>query len=115
MGATGDRAVPLLEVKDLSTVFETPGGNLAAVQRVSFSLNSGQTLGGFRDVNPTKFGQVDNYVTAASNFGGQTEVFNGFDISTRCGVVTGGLVAHDLQEAFGTARQRGLPGRGRGP
>jgi peptide/nickel transport system ATP-binding protein len=45
MGATGDRAVPLLEVKDLSTVFETPGGNLAAVQRVSFSLNSGQTLG----------------------------------------------------------------------
>jgi len=45
MGATGDRAVPLLEVKDLSTVFETPGGHLAAVARVSFSLNSGQTLG----------------------------------------------------------------------
>jgi hypothetical protein len=43
--------------------------------------NSGQTLGGFRDVNPNKFGQVDNYVTAADNFGGQTESFNGFDFS----------------------------------
>jgi hypothetical protein len=43
--------------------------------------NSGQTLGGFRDVNPTKFGLVDNYVTAASNFGGQNEVFNGLDFS----------------------------------
>jgi peptide/nickel transport system ATP-binding protein len=45
MGTTGGSAVPLLEVKDLSTVFETPGGHLAAVQRVSFSLNSGETLG----------------------------------------------------------------------
>ena len=38
-------------------------------------------LGRLRDVNPDKFGQVDNYVTAADNFGGQTEVFNGVDFS----------------------------------
>ena len=43
--------------------------------------NSGQTLGGLRDVNPNKFGQVDTYVTAADNFGGQSEVFNGFDFN----------------------------------
>jgi hypothetical protein len=43
--------------------------------------NSGQTLGGLRDVVPGKFGLVDNYVTRADNFGSQTEVFNGVDIS----------------------------------
>ena len=66
--------------------------------------NSGQTLGGFFDVNPNKFGQVDNYVTAASNFGGQTEVFNGFDFSAnarahgfviRGGVSTGKVTQDD--------------------
>jgi hypothetical protein len=64
--------------------------------------NSGQTLGGFFDVN--KFGQVDNYVTAANNFGGQTEVFNGFDFSAnarmhglviRGGVSTGKVTQDD--------------------
>ena len=43
--------------------------------------NSGQTLGGLRDVNPNKFGQVDTYVTKADNFGGMSEVFNGVDIT----------------------------------
>ena len=43
--------------------------------------NSGQTLGGLRDVNPDQFGRIDNYVTAADNFGGQTEVFNGVDFN----------------------------------
>jgi hypothetical protein len=43
--------------------------------------NSGGTLGGLFNVNQNKFGQVDNYVTAADDFGGQTEVFNGVDIS----------------------------------
>jgi hypothetical protein len=57
--------------------------------------NSGQTLGGFFDVHPDKFGQVDNYVTAANVFGGQTEVFNGFDFSANARahgiLVRGGL------------------------
>jgi len=43
--------------------------------------NAGGTLGGLFNVNPDKFGQVDNYVTAADDFGGQTEVFNGVDFS----------------------------------
>ena len=43
--------------------------------------SSGQTLGGLFNVNPNRFGQVDNLVTAADNFGGQSEVFNGVDIT----------------------------------
>jgi len=43
--------------------------------------NSGQTLGGIRDVNPNKFGQQDLLVTAADDFGGQSEVFNGVDLN----------------------------------
>ena len=43
--------------------------------------NSGQTLGGIRDVVPSKFGLVDPYVTSADNFGGMSEVFNGIDIT----------------------------------
>jgi hypothetical protein len=41
----------------------------------------GYVIGGLRDINPNAFGRVDNYVTLADNFGGQTEVFNGVDIS----------------------------------
>jgi hypothetical protein len=43
--------------------------------------NSGQTIGGLFNVNPNKFGQVNNLVTSADNFGGQSEVFNGVDIT----------------------------------
>jgi hypothetical protein len=41
---------------------------------------SGQQLCGFYDVKPGKFGQVRNVVTQASNFGEQTELYNGFEI-----------------------------------
>jgi hypothetical protein len=52
--------------------------------------NSGQTVGGLFNVNPNRFGQVDNLVTSANNFGGQSEVFNGVDINAnaRLGDVT---------------------------
>ncbi len=43
--------------------------------------NSGGTLGGLYNVNPDKFGQVDTYVTPADDFGGMSEVFNGFDFN----------------------------------
>ena len=36
---------------------------------------------GFSNVNPDKFGQVDNYVTRAKNFGNQTEQWNGMDFT----------------------------------
>jgi oligopeptide transport system ATP-binding protein len=36
---------PLLEVRDLSVRFDTPGGEIVAVERASFTLRSGECLG----------------------------------------------------------------------
>jgi hypothetical protein len=40
----------------------------------------GYQLCGLYDVRREKFGQIDNLVTHASNFGGWSQVFNGFDV-----------------------------------
>ncbi len=42
--------------------------------------NSGAMLGGFVDVVPSKFGQVDQIVTSAKNYGTQIQRWNGVDI-----------------------------------
>ncbi|MGD9902125.1 MAG: carboxypeptidase regulatory-like domain-containing protein [Vicinamibacterales bacterium] len=42
---------------------------------------SGSEICGFYDIKPEKFGQVANQVTLASNFGKQTEVYNGVDLN----------------------------------
>jgi hypothetical protein len=39
----------------------------------------GQRICGLYDLNPTKFGQVNNLIQKASVFGNQTQVFNGID------------------------------------
>jgi hypothetical protein len=39
------------------------------------------TITGFASVNPTAFGQVDNFVTRASNYGDQTQRWNGVDVT----------------------------------
>ena len=56
----------------------------------------GQQLCGLYDIAPAKFGLVNNLITQVSDFGKQTQVFNGVDatISMRLGggaTVTGGL------------------------
>jgi len=43
---------------------------------------SGQQLCGLYDLNPDKFGQNQSVVTSASNFGRQTETYDGVDAST---------------------------------
>ena len=43
--ANADVAEPLLQVRDLKTYFETPGGIVRAVDDVSFTLDRGKTLG----------------------------------------------------------------------
>jgi Carboxypeptidase regulatory-like domain len=58
--------------------------------------NGGQQLCGLYDIQPAKFGLVDNLVVQASNFGEQTDVFNGIDVTLnwrfgRGGVLTGGV------------------------
>jgi len=42
---------------------------------------SGQQICGLYDINPSKFGAVTNVVTLASNFGKQTEYYNGVDVN----------------------------------
>jgi hypothetical protein len=41
----------------------------------------GQTIGPLYDVNPALFGQTNNYITSADNFGTQYQRFNGIDFS----------------------------------
>src|SRR4029077_4146042 len=43
--------------------------------------NAGENLCGFYDVKPAFFGLTDNFVTAASNYGTASEVYNGFDVN----------------------------------
>ena len=53
---------------------------------------SGQQICGLYDVKPAKFGQVNNLVQDASNFGKQTEVYNGFDVSVNARFGHGGML-----------------------
>ena len=55
---------------------------------------------GSYDVNPNRFGQFSNLVTLASNFGDQTEVYNGLDVTTTARFGKGGL----FQGGIGTGR-----------
>ena len=52
----------------------------------------GNVIGGLYNVNQSKVGQVNSYVTSADNFGGETEHWNGVDISVNARFGTGGLV-----------------------
>jgi hypothetical protein len=57
---------------------------------------SGQQVCGLYNVNPAQFGQVNNLVTLASKYGSQSEVYNGFEFTSRVrfqgeGLLQGGL------------------------
>jgi hypothetical protein len=52
----------------------------------------GNPLCGLFDLNPSRFGQVDNLVTPAENFGGMTQVYDGFDLAMRARFGRGGLI-----------------------
>src|SRR5207244_7610019 len=62
--------------------------------------NNGTTVNGFFDVNPDKFGKFDNFVTKASNFGNETQHWNGVDIGVNSrykGIVLQGGVSTGRQ------------------
>jgi hypothetical protein len=55
--------------------------------------HSGERLCGLYDLNPAKFGQVDNVVTQQSNFGDHTRVYNGVDATISARFGTGGQLS----------------------
>jgi hypothetical protein len=52
----------------------------------------GYTISGLYNLNPNKVGQVNNYYTAADNFGNQTEHWNGFDVNVNARMRNGVLI-----------------------
>jgi hypothetical protein len=58
--------------------------------------NSGGVVTGVANVNPNKFGQVNNRVTAARNFGTQSERYDGLDVSIDARMQNGLLVRGGL-------------------
>jgi hypothetical protein len=50
---------------------------------------AGRTTSGFYDVNPSKIGQVDNYITLSRNFGDELQVWNGFDVTVNARLANG--------------------------
>jgi hypothetical protein len=77
--------------------------NLTAPLDPRLPNGGGNTVEGLFDVKPEKFGQVDNFITFAKNFGqGRIETYNGVDVnlSTR---LRGGLTA---QGGFNVGQSR---------
>ena len=72
----------------------------------------------FYDINPNKFGQVNNFVTLAQNFGKQTDIYNGVDVSVstriRSGVLLqGGFnVGHEVWDNCGVVGAVDSPASG---
>ena len=58
----------------------------------ALGVASGKEFCGLYDVTPAKFGQNDNLLTQSSNYGdGQSQVFNGVDVSLNARFLEGGL------------------------
>ncbi len=54
---------------------------------------SGTQICGLYDLSPALFGQVNNVVTQASNYGKQTEVYNGIDATMSARFAKGGVLS----------------------
>jgi hypothetical protein len=51
----------------------------------------GDEICGFMDIQPEYFGQVENYVTSADDFGDVTDVYSGLDVSLQGRLANGGV------------------------
>jgi hypothetical protein len=74
---------------------------------------AGRTTEGFYDVNPNRIGQVNNYITLARNFGDQSQVWNGFDVTVNArlqnGLVFQGGVSSGTQTTDNCEIRAALP------
>jgi len=61
----------------------------------------GNQVCGFYDINPDKYGQVNNYITFSKNYGNQSDVYNGVDVSVATRI-RGGVI---LQGGFNTGHE----------
>jgi hypothetical protein len=75
-----NRAVGATDVAAFSVMAPTTDSRLQS---------AGQTIGGFYDLNPDKVGLVDNYVTKASRYGDQSEVWSGLDVNLAARIRSG--------------------------
>ena len=83
-----------------------PGGRLRGVQRhgaadARLPGGGGYTIGNLYNINANRVGQVDNYFTLASDYGRQTQQWNGIDVTVNAR--PGGAVL--LQGGLSTGRQ----------
>jgi hypothetical protein len=54
--------------------------------------NSGERICGLLEITPAKFGQVSNVVNLDSHYGGQSEVYDGVDVTLNARLGNGGLI-----------------------
>ena len=64
---------------------------IAAPSDVRLPNGGGYQVCGLYDINPSKFGQVNTFVTQASHFGKQTSVYNGLDVGLNARFGKGGF------------------------
>jgi hypothetical protein len=89
---TDNRAVTAADFDQFSVVAPTDS---------RLPSGGGQTITGLYNVNPAKFGKVDNLVTLASNIGTRTQHWNGVDLTMNARLQNGLRV----QGGFSTGRQ----------
>ena len=58
--------------------------------------NSGEPVCGLYDIKPAAFGLVQNQVTQASNYGKQTQIYNGIDATVNMRFAAEGLLSGGL-------------------
>jgi hypothetical protein len=69
---------------------------------------SGQRICGLYDLNPAKFGQVNNLITQVSHYGKRTEIYNGVDLNLTARFLRGGQVAGGMSVGRTTTENCGV-------
>jgi hypothetical protein len=109
-GVTDNRAVTAADFTPYSVTAPTtfPGATIPLPDGAA-----GRTTSGFYDVNPNKVGQVNNYITLARDFGDQSEVWNGVDVTVNArlqnGLVLQGGMATGSQTTDNCEIEAALP------